>query len=75
VADSAEDPVGVIVCHVHAPVYPVHVRVRAQEEEAQVAPRSSAGLTRAFRNTNRKELTPYDPKHGTSKLLDSVQYR
>lgn len=43
-AGSAEGPQGVIVYRAHVPVCPVHAHVRAQEDEVQVAPRSSAEL-------------------------------
>lgn len=42
-AGSAEGLPGVTVYRAHVPVCPVHAHVRAQEDGAQVAPRSSAG--------------------------------
>lgn len=43
-ADSVEGLPGVIVYRARVPVCPVHAHVRAQEDEVQVAPRSSAEL-------------------------------
>jgi len=70
-ADLAEGPAGVIVCRAHAPVYPVLALARAQEEEAQVAPGSSAGLIRALKKMMRKELTWHGLKHDMQKSLNS----
>ena len=51
-ADSAEGLPGVIVYRARVPVYRVHAHVRAQEDEAQVAPRSSAGSVITQRKTD-----------------------